>query len=112
MTTPPSPVPGATPSTDFAAGRPVQAGTAATGTLPTGSASSVGAQVSGADSAADTPTVRQFFRRNTFWILLGIVALGVVLLSAILRGGATGTTIPLAADSPAPDGARAAIEVL
>lgn len=61
---------------------------------------------------AETPTVRQFFRRNTFWIVLGIVALAVVLFTAVLRGGASGTSIPLAADSPAPDGAKAVIEVL
>ena len=81
-------------------------------TMPTSSSSSMAAPGAGADSPAQTPTVRQFFRRNTFWILLGIVALGVVLLSAVLRGGATGTSIPLAADSPAPDGAKAVIEVL
>ncbi len=91
MTTPINAVPGASAPTDSPASDPVR---------------------TASESPAETPTVRQFFRRNTFWILLGIVALGVVLLSAILRGGASGTSIPLAADSPAPDGAKAVIEVL
>lgn len=58
-----------------------------------------------------TPTVRRAARRVAFWVVIGIVVLGVSILLIALRGGAVAGT-PLAADNPAPQGAMAVAEVL
>ncbi len=58
-----------------------------------------------------TPTVGRAARRAAFWIVIGVLVLGVAILLIALRGGAA-AGIPLAADNPAPQGAMAVAEVL
>lgn len=58
-----------------------------------------------------TPTVRRTARRAAFWVVIGVLVLGVVILLIALRGGKA-EGIPLAADNPAPQGAMAVAEVL
>lgn len=63
------------------------------------------------DQESLTPTIRRTARRAAFWVVIGIVALGVIILLLVLRGAAV-AGVPLAADNPAPQGAMAVAEVL
>ncbi|SEC01828.1 protein of unknown function [Paramicrobacterium humi] len=61
---------------------------------------------------ATTPTVRTGLRRSAFWIVCGIGALLIAVLVIALSGGGSRTTQRLQADSAAPTGAQALVNVL
>lgn len=63
-------------------------------------------------TAAITPTVRQAARRGVFWVVLGIIAVGFVVVTALVRGDGGAAGIPLAADNPGLAGSKAVVEVL
>ncbi|TFV96473.1 DUF4350 domain-containing protein [Leifsonia flava] len=63
-------------------------------------------------TASVTPTVRQAARRGVFWVVLGIIAVGFVIVTALVRGDGGAAGIPLAADSPGLAGSKAVVEVL
>jgi hypothetical protein len=67
----------------------------------------------GSSTSADilTPTVRTSARRSLFWVGAAIFALLIAVIG-ILLGGQSGPRDFLDGDSPAPDGAQAALEVL
>ncbi|WP_082486939.1 DUF4350 domain-containing protein [Leifsonia sp. Root112D2] len=64
-------------------------------------------------AASSTPSLRQAGRRARFWVGFAAVALVIVIVAIAVRGGgdpAAGS--PLAADSAAPGGSRALVQVL
>jgi len=63
------------------------------------------------NAPSSTPTLRASVRRSLFWIIAAIGVLLVALVSAVVAGGPSAGTA-LAADSAAPAGARALVEVL
>ncbi|KQX06437.1 MULTISPECIES: DUF4350 domain-containing protein [unclassified Leifsonia] len=63
-------------------------------------------------TASVTPTVRQAARRGVFWVVLAIIAVGFVIVTALLRGGVGSAGIPLAADNAGLAGSQAIVEVL
>ena len=64
------------------------------------------------DAVSSTPTLREAGRRARYWLIAGIGALLVAVVGTVLAaGGGTGGK-PLEADSAAPAGARALVEVL
>jgi hypothetical protein len=70
------------------------------------------ADVADATAPAVTPTVRGFLRRSRAWIVIAaVLVLGALIVMAI-QGGARAPGAPLAADNPAPAGAKALVEVL
>lgn len=65
-----------------------------------------------ATATAVTPTVRAFLKRRRAWIVIAaVLVLGALIVMAI-QGGARTPGPPLAADNPAPGGAKALVEVL
>jgi hypothetical protein len=63
-------------------------------------------------SAGASRTLRESARHARFWIVLGAILIVVVVVAMIVRGGASSGGTPLAADNPAPQGAKAVAEVL
>jgi hypothetical protein len=62
-------------------------------------------------AVAESPTVRERIRGGRAWIVLGVIALLVAIVGLVVsRGGSAGT--PLDADSPAPAGSKAVVQVL
>ncbi|SIN70740.1 DUF4350 domain-containing protein [Agromyces cerinus] len=87
-----------------------------TATIETRDASSgtptAGGAGGGATAPAVTPTVRAFLKRHRIWLVIAAaLVLGALLVMAI-QGGARTPGAPLAADNPAPAGAKALVEVL
>ncbi|MEF3405256.1 DUF4350 domain-containing protein [Agromyces sp. CCNWLW203] len=82
-----------------------------------GSGSSAGADAAGTGTGTTaapsvTPTVRAFLKRRRAWIVIAaVLVLGAFIVMAI-QGGARTPGPPLAADNPAPGGAKALVEVL
>lgn len=71
-----------------------------------------GAGTGAAAATAVTPTVRAFLKRRRAWIVIAaVLVLGAFIVMAI-QGGARTPGPPLAADNPAPGGAKALVEVL
>ncbi|MGH3704562.1 MAG: DUF4350 domain-containing protein [Agromyces sp.] len=66
----------------------------------------------GASAPAVTPTVRGFLKRSRAWIVIAAVLVLGALLVMVIQGGARTPGSPLAADNPAPAGAKALVEVL
>ena len=66
----------------------------------------------GAIAPAVTPTVRGFLRRSRAWIVIAAVLVLGALIVMVIQGGARTPGSPLAADNPAPAGAKALVEVL
>ena len=64
------------------------------------------------NAPALTPTLRTSVRRSLFWVLATAGALVVTVIATLLAGGASEGGRPLAADSAAPAGAQALVEVL
>ena len=64
------------------------------------------------DDPVMTPSVRRFFQRSIFWI--GIVTILAILafIGLIFSGSLAGTGDPLTSTNPAPEGAKALVEVL
>lgn len=64
-------------------------------------------------AASSTPSLRQTGRRAGFWVLFAVVAVLIVAVAIVVRGGgdpASGN--PLGADNAAPNGSRALVQVL
>ncbi|PWC03834.1 DUF4350 domain-containing protein [Agromyces badenianii] len=88
--------------------------TAPAGATPSGppSPEPAGDDSLGRSAPAVTPTVRAFVRRRRAWIVIAaVLVLGALLVIAI-QGGGRQPGAPLAADNPAPAGAKALVEVL
>ncbi|MFB9309304.1 hypothetical protein BJY17_001235 [Agromyces hippuratus] len=66
----------------------------------------------GATAPAVTPTVRAFLKRRRAWLVIAAVLVLGALIVMVIQGGARTPGSPLAADNPAPDGAKALVEVL
>jgi hypothetical protein len=63
-------------------------------------------------SPSSTPTIRTALRRSAFWVVAGLAALLVAVISFIATGTAGSVGPPLAADNPAQAGSMALVEVL
>ncbi|NYD66646.1 DUF4350 domain-containing protein [Agromyces atrinae] len=59
-----------------------------------------------------TPTVRQSFRRRRIWIVFALLAIAAAVATLLIQNAFSAAGRPLAADSPAPGGAQAVVEVL
>lgn len=59
-----------------------------------------------------TPTVRQSFRRRRIWIVFALLAVAAAVATLVIQNAFSAAGRPLAADSPAPAGAQAVVEVL
>jgi len=64
------------------------------------------------DDPVLTPTVRRFFRRSFFWIGIAGVLVILAFVGLIFSGSLATSGDPLAATNPAPEGAKAVVEVL
>ena len=64
------------------------------------------------NAASATPTLREAGHRARFWLIAGVGALLVAVVGTVLAGGGGAGGAPLGADSAAPAGALALIEVL
>ncbi|TFD32340.1 DUF4350 domain-containing protein [Cryobacterium sp. TMT1-19] len=64
------------------------------------------------NAVSSTPTLREAGRRARYWLLAGVGALIVAVVSTVLAAGGGVGGKPLEADSAAPAGARALVEVL
>lgn len=64
------------------------------------------------DATAVSPGLRQVGRRSIPWIVLGVVAVLVTLLGALLTGGGSKAGIPMDAANAGPVGAKAVAQVL
>ena len=64
------------------------------------------------NAVSSTPTLREAGRRARYWLLAGVSALIVAVVSTVLAAGGGVGGKPLEADSAAPAGARALVEVL
>ncbi|HSP76271.1 MAG TPA: DUF4350 domain-containing protein [Cryobacterium sp.] len=64
------------------------------------------------NAASSTPTLREAGRRARFWVIAGVGALLVAVVGTVLAAGGGAGGKPLEADSAAPAGARALVEVL
>lgn len=63
-------------------------------------------------AVSSTPTVRTVLRRSTFWVVAGLAALLVAVVSFVVTNAAGSAGPPLAADNPAQAGSMALVEVL
>ena len=70
------------------------------------------ASQSAENAVSSTPTLREAGRRARYWLLAGVGALIVAVVSTVLAAGGGVGGKPLEADSAAPAGARALVEVL
>ncbi|TFC29846.1 DUF4350 domain-containing protein [Cryobacterium sp. TMT2-18-3] len=70
------------------------------------------ASPSAENAVSSTPTLREAGRRARYWLLAGVGALIVAVVSTVLAAGGGVGGKPLEADSAAPAGARALVEVL
>lgn len=65
-----------------------------------------------ANATSSTPTLGAAGRRSLFWVVAGIGAILVSIAATLLAGGSRAGGPPLVADSPAPAGSMALVEVL
>lgn len=65
-----------------------------------------------ADEEILTPTVRRFFRRSLFWIAIATIIVIIAFVGMVFSSGTFASQDPLGPDNPAPEGAKALVEVL
>lgn len=63
-------------------------------------------------AASATPSLGATVHRVRFWVGFAVVAVLIVLVALLVRGGAPGAGVPLGADNAAPAGSRALVHVL
>lgn len=65
-----------------------------------------------ADEEILTPTVRRFFRRSLFWIAIATIIVIIAFVGMVFSRGTFANVDPLGPENPAPEGAKALVEVL
>ena len=70
------------------------------------------APVASADDDILTPTVRRFLRTAVFWIAITTIILVIAVVGLLFSGAMLAGEEPLGPDNPAPEGAKALVEVL